>query len=94
MSFWTFSGYVASYWEKSKSSSDHSRTNVRARLVFRNHPFKFAIFQGVVFHMDVALFDFRIKAWTVWHLPTLQRAFQFQTNIIIQPTGIVLLNDP
>ena len=64
-----------------------------AVLSCRNDSFKTAIGHRMILHLYPQAFDGRIEARTFGHCPTLQHAIQFQSEVVMQPTGGMFLNN-
>src|SRR3954462_1037049 len=64
-----------------------------AILACRNDPLKTAVFDRMVLHMHCQAFDARVKRWSLGNGPAFEYAVEFQTKVIVQVTGGMLLND-
>lgn len=61
-------------------------------LMRRNHAFKIAVGQRMVFYMHGQTFYARIKAGAFGHGPAFEHAIQFQPEVVMQAGGVVFLN--
>ena len=70
---------------------DHHRAG--AVIAFRNGSFKIRIVQRMVFHLHSKAAVSTLHGQAFRHCPGLEHAFHLQPEIIMQPRGVVFLDD-
>src|SRR4029077_8771178 len=70
---------------------DHDST--RSIVSLRDDPFKVTIFQGMILNHYSQTFVVRIKRRSFWDGPAFKSPIQFKTEIKVQASGLVHLND-
>ncbi len=67
----------------------------RTRPIFAlwNGPFEAGVLDRMVLDLDCQPFLPRVKTRTFRNCPTLQHAVEFQAEIVMQSSGVMLLND-
>jgi len=63
-----------------------------AILILRDHAFEISVSPGMVFYGDGEPLFVRIRGRSFWNRPRFQYTIHFQAKIVMQMTGIVLLN--
>src|SRR5579859_5871304 len=69
---------------------DHVPSSV---LPLRDDPFKSAVLEGVVLHMGGQALDRGVERRSFGNGPTLKHPVQFEAEIVMEPGGMVLLDD-
>src|SRR5580704_2214484 len=64
----------------------------RAVIPFGNVALKAAVIEWMVFGLNRQAFVGRIKRRTFWNSPGFQHAVQFQTEIVMKPSGVMALH--
>ncbi|MCY1399721.1 hypothetical protein D9M71_147840 [compost metagenome] len=63
-----------------------------AVVSFRDMPFEVGVVQRMILHLDRQAPDAGVETRPLGHRPALQRAAQFQAEVVVQVAGVVLLD--
>ena len=78
-------------WPPCAAVPDHDGS--AAVLAFRDDAFEVGVFDGVVFDVNGKATLAGIEARTSWNGPAFQDAVEFNAEIVMEPRGVVLLDD-
>lgn len=80
-------------FERSPGSAVPDGHRAAAIFSFRNRTFEITVVQRMIFDINGEALLTGNKAWAFCERPAFQNAIQFETEIVMQPSRIVLLNN-